>query len=442
MKFFSGSSEFIDTVGALTENLHQLTQTMFDSLPPEVAASTKIGAPNRMNQMFQTLDFETLSQGEQSPKSLTRQRGDGIKVRHIPELLKFISNGDKYDFHIWGFEEPENSLDFAAAQSEATRFKTLAMSKEIQVFMTTHSPSFYLLDGENVQQFYIIKDSSGDSKVMQGRDIQNLDPLEAMEEGFYLPAVAASLKDLAEFEARAKEAERNVERLKAELEQIARPVVLTEGRTDAMIIREAWQKRMNGPMPFEVRSCETGGENAGSGDGGAQRLAIRVKGIAHDHPHPVLALFDRDAEGIAAFGLDKNFIKVEAEGFSFKRAMHGRAYAACLPIPDFRDDCGELNNLPIEFMFPDEVLSKEHEGRSLRLKVKEASVKFGEQVIRRPLENETRYKIVTGGKDVFANQIVPNLPAEYFSAFDELFKMIDTILKFDASRHNLQANAT
>jgi hypothetical protein len=93
-------------------------------------------------------------------------------------------------------------------------------------------------------------------------------------------------------------------------------------------------------------------------------------------------------------------------------------------------------------MFPDEVLSKEHEGRSLRLKVKEASVKFGEQVIRRPLENETRYKIVTGGKDVFANQIVPNLPAEYFSAFDELFKMIDTILKFDASRHNLQANAT
>jgi hypothetical protein len=117
--------------------------------------------------------------------------------------------------------------------------------------------------------------------------------------------------------------------------------------------------------------------------------------------------------------------------------MHGRAYAACLPIPDFRHDCGELDNLPIEFMFPDEALAIEHEGSSLQLRVKEASTKFGDKIIKVPLKDELRYKVITGGKDIFANQIVPERTAEYFSAFDALFRMIDAIFQFDANRHDL-----
>lgn len=74
------SQEFVETIGGLSENLRVLTQNMFDSLPSEVASSTKIGAPKRMKQMFQTLDFETITTGEEEPKSLTRQRGDGVKV--------------------------------------------------------------------------------------------------------------------------------------------------------------------------------------------------------------------------------------------------------------------------------------------------------------------------------------------------------------------------
>lgn len=428
------SDEFVATIGGLSENLHELTQNMFDSLPTEVATSTRIGAPKRMKQMFQTLDFETISEGEALPKSLTRQRGDGVKVRHIPELLKFISDGDGYDFHIWGFEEPENSLDFVAAQSEAKRFRSLAEDARIQVLMTTHSPSFYNLADETVSKFYIRKAKNGNSEVVQGNGIANIDAHEGISEGFYLPAVAAALKDLSILEQRAKEAESHVAELREELEQIGRPVVLTEGRTDALILRTAWSKLREGEVPFEIRSCETGGENAGSGNGGAETLAIRIKGVAHDHPHPVLALFDLDAAGLKAFKLDSNFVQVEIENFNVKRGLHGQAYAACLPAPDFREDCEIVGNLPIEFLFPDEALQTEHNGERLSLKRMQATRQVGTSKVDLDLPDETRYKLVGSGKDTFAENIVPNLEEEAFEGFERVLELMESVFAFNANQ--------
>lgn len=426
------SDEFVGTISDLSENLRELTQNMFDSLPKEVAASTKIGAPKRMKQMFQALDFETISEGEETPKSLTRQRGDGVKVRHIPELLKFISDGDGYDYHIWGFEEPENSLDFVAAQSEATRFRSLAEEAGIQVLMTTHSPSFYNLNEESVSKFYVRKKSDSSSEIVQGNRIEQIDAHEGIGEGFYLPAVAAALKDLSAFEQRAKDAEGNVAQLREELDQIGRPVVLTEGRTDALILRNAWSRLRDEDLPFEIRSCETGGENAGSGNGGAEMLAIRIKGVAHDHPHPVLALFDLDAAGLKAFKLDSNFVTTEIEDFEVKRGMHGQAYAACLPAPDFREDCEEVGNLPIEFLFPDEALQSEHNGERLSLKRMQATRQLGTSKVDLDLPDETRYKSVGSGKQMFAEQIVPNLQDDAFEGFEPVIELIESVFAFNA----------
>ncbi|MHA6333356.1 ATP-dependent nuclease [Qipengyuania sp. CAU 1752] len=426
------SDEFLTTIGDLSENLHELTQNMFDSLPTEVATSTRIGAPKRMKQMFQTLDFETLSEGESNPKSLTRQRGDGVKVRHIPELLKFISDGDGYDFHIWGFEEPENSLDFVAAQSEAKRFLSLAEDQKIQVLMTTHSPSFYNLDDDTVSKFYVRKGSDSNSEIVQGNGLVQIDVHEGISEGFYLPAVSAALKDLSVLEQRAKAAESNVTQLRQELEQIARPVVLTEGRTDALILRTAWSKLRAEELPYEIRSCETGGENAGSGNGGASTLAIRVKGVAHDHPHPVLALFDLDAEGVKAFKLDRNFVEIDIDDFDVKKGMHGQAYAACLPAPEFCQDCEEVKNLPIEFLFPDEVLLTEHDGERLTLNRMQATRQVGTAKVDVDLPDETKYKMVGRGKELFAEQIVPNLGEEAFAGFEPVLNLIESVFEFNA----------
>jgi len=422
------SERFVDAVGDFSNQLHELTSEMFQSLPHEVSASTKIGAPTQLSQFFQTLDFETIADGELTPKSLTRQRGDGIKVRHIPELLNFISENDKYDYHIWGFEEPENSLDFVASQSEAKRLIDLSKKDRVQVFMTTHSPSFYVLDEASAAKYYVRKDEFGLSRAVQGRELKNFDAQRAMEEGFYLPAVAEKLKTLISIEARAREAEVQIESLRAELGAIAKPVVLTEGRTDAKILRTAWEKRRGDSPPFEIRSCETGGENAGSGDGGAQKLAIRLKGIAVDHPHAVMGLFDYDEDGLKAYQLDKNFVECEISGYKVKRGMHGRSYAACLPAPYFREECKEHCNMPIEFLFRDDDLAKKVDGRKLDLKRIKWKRKMGNKNIEVELNDVTHFKNIAGGKTDFADFVVPALDADAFEAFDAIFEIIEGII--------------
>lgn len=57
---------------------------------------------------------------------------------------------------IWGFEEPENNLELKYAYELAETFKKY--SKDIQIFVTTHSPAFYALDtknGDGVNTFYV-----------------------------------------------------------------------------------------------------------------------------------------------------------------------------------------------------------------------------------------------------------------------------------------------
>lgn len=425
----AASDKFKESIDRFSEELQSLTKEMFHKLPKDVSSSTKIGAPTQLSQLFQTLDFETIADGESSPKSLTRQRGDGIKVRHIPELLNFISEKDDYEFHIWGFEEPENSLDFVSAEAEARRILNIAKGAKVQIFVTTHSPSFYLLEDEAISKFYVSKDKRGSSSAIQGKELKKMKIEEAIGEGFYLPAVAEAVKNIADIQMRAKIAEEKSEVLRKELENITTPVVLTEGRTDAKILITAWEKLRGGIPPFRIRSCETGGEAAGSGNGGAQSLAVRLKAVASDHPHAVIGLFDYDDQGFSAYQLDRNFVEDKIGGYRVKRGMHGKSYAALLIPPDFRKDCEKFKNCPIEFMFRDECLGTQRNGFSLNLKIKAASIKIGDQKIEKVLDDYTHFKEIVGGKVDFAEKIVPTFGPECFDAFAALFQMIEALIE-------------
>ncbi|MAY61791.1 MAG: hypothetical protein CML29_06235 [Rhizobiales bacterium] len=425
----ASSTPFTGAVSEFSEKLQELTSQMFQSLPKEVSTSTKIGAPTQLSQLFQTLDFETRADGDVNPKSLIRQRGDGVKVRHIPELLKFISENDKFDYHIWGFEEPENSLDFVAAQSEALRLLSISKSDRVQIVMTTHSPSFYLLNDRSAEKYYVSKDNDGISKAIQGRELEKFDAAAAVGEGFYLPAVAEAVSKVATIEARVKAAEAEVSALRDELNNISTPVVLTEGRTDAKILLIAWEKIRGGTPPFAVRSCETGGPNAGSGNGGAYSLAVRLAGVAADHPHAVVGIFDYDSEGIKAYQLNKNFNEIEIAGHKVKKSIHGQAYATLLLPPTFREECGEYENLPIEFLFRDEHLAAEVDGQRLNLKRKKATTLIGTKRVERELEDVTHFKDVGAGKTQFANSIVPSLPPDAFDGFEAIFVCIEQIIE-------------
>ncbi len=145
--------------------IQQVTQEITRELQDQVGISNTIQVPSDFRLLFSNLDFGSRIDGNTYH---LKQRGDGIKVRHIPVILKYMSDEEKKisipgyvkPDTIWGFEEPENNLEMRYAFELARTFKNY--SKEIQIFITTHSPAFYALDeseDDGVNTFYVEQDN-------------------------------------------------------------------------------------------------------------------------------------------------------------------------------------------------------------------------------------------------------------------------------------------
>ncbi|ENQ8056081.1 AAA family ATPase [Vibrio parahaemolyticus] len=89
------------------------------------------------------------------------RRGDGIKIRHIPSMLRFIGDksGNRHKTlitpQIWGFEEPENNVEFSSCFSLNNEFIEAAKNN-IQVILTTHSPAIYNI-GQGIENIQNLK---------------------------------------------------------------------------------------------------------------------------------------------------------------------------------------------------------------------------------------------------------------------------------------------
>ena len=141
--------------------IQSVTRSITKELKNQLGISNAIQVPSDFKQLFSTLDFG-VKEGENTYR--LKQRGDGIKVRHIPIILKYMSEREKSisipgyvkPDTIWGFEEPENNLELKYAFELAEKFKSYA--KDIQIFITTHSPAFYSLSEDNqktTSTFYV-----------------------------------------------------------------------------------------------------------------------------------------------------------------------------------------------------------------------------------------------------------------------------------------------
>ncbi len=137
--FRTSSTAFEDSIG---EHLADLTTGIGSSLGFE----TRLALPRDLSHIFQRLDFLSGAKGI----SLDH-RGDGIKTRHIPLILKFMAEKKQslqvrgaapFSF-IWAYEEPENNLEFASAVELAVQLADFASRGVAQILLTTHSPVFY-----------------------------------------------------------------------------------------------------------------------------------------------------------------------------------------------------------------------------------------------------------------------------------------------------------
>ncbi|MDM1281005.1 AAA family ATPase [Acinetobacter indicus] len=149
-------TEFINGLQDITQNI---TNDLFQSL----GLKNTLQVPSDFKQLFSKLDFGV--NDEDGNIYHLAHRGDGIKVRHIPIILFHMAKEEqnlsipgyvKPDT-IWGFEEPENNLEMKYCFDLANEF--LKYAKDLQIFITTHSPAFYAVkEDERVKVGFIYKD--------------------------------------------------------------------------------------------------------------------------------------------------------------------------------------------------------------------------------------------------------------------------------------------
>jgi len=236
----SAANNFVKAIGGQASTLTLQLSQMF-------GGETKLALPTDMQKLFRNLDF---SHGDDN-HSLLRQKGDGVKARHLPELLRFINeNESRNKFYLWGFEEPENSLDLGAAEIEAQRFATFAERNDTQVFITSHSPAFYLanLSGKaKVKRYFITKqEKNGPKKAMTpvnaAAPIDNLDDAENKMKQAGLLQLPFIIRKMDAQRSEIQRLSKDAKALRADLDAIETPTLYVEGQHDVNLFMDAFKR--------------------------------------------------------------------------------------------------------------------------------------------------------------------------------------------------------
>lgn len=424
----------------LAEHIGQQVGNLRNDFSRATSLDTSIEPPQKLSSLFQAFQVSVPSGEHQVSLNL---RGDGMQARYIPSVLHYISSKSP-SFFIWGFEEPENSLEFSSADSLADDLENL-YSKDAQIFITSHSPAMVSRRGPGVSCY----------RVWQPEDKTNVEllehPLGKSISGSSLQEEIGLLRIQQEIHSEYKEKLQELEALsqkivdlEGEISAHQLPLVLVEGVTDVAIFEAAWSKLNPGEaIPFLIRSADPLANVAGGGSGGASSLAKAIESIHPADSRYVVAVFDHDHEGIKAFdSLSKNFKAPAGRSYEKKHA-NGYAFAITLAAADENLPTVSAKNLCVEYLFDDDVLRlRDDDGHGLELKDQELFIGAGgkkleltpeqQQLFVGALGDLSAYRSVSGGKKAFAENIVPTLADEKFQRFRPLFMRITAALGVNA----------
>lgn len=415
--------------GNLLDAINQSTMDMSEKINSGLKIQSSIQVPEDLRELFSALDFSTKFSGYDIP---LQKRGDGIQARHIPFILDFVARHTSRK-HIWAYEEPESSLELSKAFELSHQFET-DFSKENQIFLTTHSPAFYDLEGPNVTKWLV----TSSKYIEEGEDYHTtLDEVHIGEEADETLGIAALLAS------RAKELYLKISDLKATQDVLEsrlalanRAQLLVEGPTDKTILELAFTKL----FPNENLFCEI--VSAGGADNITHGLKS-FKSLEKNYPFPIIGLYDNDQKGRSQYKMFNSHRFVENTLF---REIHTekRLFCGVLLEPQeltgvkqhFRRERGtdlELS-LPIEFMFPQEIINRAVQERVLILHEARTVAKYNDMQL--PLNiSEEISKSLPENYSYLAHEIDDNskrhftdwinqLPVEAFNAFIPLFQIL------------------
>ena len=207
-------------------------------------------------------------------------RGDGIQARYVPSVLHYISSRSN-EFFIWGFEEPENCLEYSRVNVLGHDFEQ-TYSKEAQILITSHSPALISLRDQETACYRAFKknDTTIIVQVWPNEGVS-----EASEQGELLRKELGILeiqeevhREYAKKLSELDELHDQIKILQDDIVKSGKPLLLVEGKYDKIIIEAVWGKLFGKiDLPFTVRAADPAANTSGGGAAGAQSVAKTIE---------------------------------------------------------------------------------------------------------------------------------------------------------------------
>lgn len=210
------------------------------------------------------------------------------------------------------------------------------------------------------------------------------------------------------------EREDYISELKLYIENMNKPLIITEGKTDSKLIEVAWRKLYpDKKMFFECKASGLEYEES-KRQGNANTVRRTIEYLSNITERPIIGLFDNDREGNEQFkGLSKEIFEKYNVKNDIRKHKTRDVFGMLLPVPDYRkifvtnDDITQ-RYFVIEHYFTDNVL-KQHS-------------MYGNNIL-----GTCVFKI-NNRKAEFSNEAECLEPKE-FSEFDILFSRLEKVLK-------------
>lgn len=317
-----------------TAEIRRHTKDILADLEKLLGLKSDLELPSDLRRLFTELEFQSTVGDRRVALS---ERGDGIKVRHIPIILRWLAQqanhlsapGRPRVVTIWGYEEPENNLETRRGFELADFF--LGNSSLIQTFLTTHSPVFYSVlrppSSNQVALAEVKLDSVLGTQVME-RSSGKASDVEALH---------SSMGFLDLLEPHVRNWKERVDRLQSRIDEgvaTDRPTVFVEGPTDRTVITAVIKRYFDYATSVRV-SCST------SNGGGHSWVKDSLIAWHHSRPRAkAVGLFDGDAAAGPSVDEFRDLIEARFSGrtMAFKHRLKATGlaldiYRAGLKLP-------------------------------------------------------------------------------------------------------------
>ncbi len=251
--------DFKDKMEGLSDVLRKTSQDLSADFEKFIGLPTQANLSSKVTDILGTVEVNVKTGIQVIRKDKSREdvfvnlfsSGDGILMSYLAYFLAHICKKISNKIFIWGFEEPENSLEYSKVQKIARDFLN-EFKKNGQIFITTHSPAFIKLRNEQGVGFFRVYINSDDIKDIKQSSL--VKPIQEIKER-YLTLFNNGDIDTPEFEKLEKEL--NFVEIAEEIENAVKELHKTENfliETKNKFQREYEQILMS--RPDKIFICE------------------------------------------------------------------------------------------------------------------------------------------------------------------------------------------